>query len=221
MNYAAIGAKFNMLTIMALDHIKPYGTRMWLCKCDCGKTKVVADNALRGNLTKSCGCYRKTGVSGTKHGMSKTRVYHIWQGMVQRCTDPNHISAEYYSEQGVKVCERWRKFENFFADMGEPPTEHHSIDRIKSEGNYEPRNCRWATSTEQANNTKSNTVVTIDGVSKTASAWAREYGVSNHRVLWRLRHGWDPLDALTKPPRATYPRPLKSDDTPLLCPGTA
>lgn len=88
-----------------------------------------------------------------KHGMSRTRVYNIWRGMVRRCHNPKDARYRYYGGRGISVCKEWREdFTRFYADMGEPPTDKHSIDRIKSDGNYEPGNCRWATQQRQCAN---------------------------------------------------------------------
>lgn len=128
-------------------------------RCDCGTVSVVFLKHLRSGASQSCGCFsieRLTERRGENnpvrtHGLSGTRTYDSWRSMLGRCLNPNAPNRRYYGEAGVTVCERWRSFENFLADMGERP-EGKTLDRIDPYGNYEPTNCRWATYREQRAN---------------------------------------------------------------------
>jgi hypothetical protein len=120
----------------------------WHCRCDCGGERIVRGFSLRSGRSKSCGCFSRF---TTRHGLSRTRTYRVWQGIKQRCFNPQAKHYSYYGGRGITVCERWLIFENFYADMGDPPPGL-SLDRIDNNGNYEPGNCRWATAAEQLAN---------------------------------------------------------------------
>ena len=137
--------------------IKPVGysqtNRIWECRCDCGNTVQVSGVSLGNGHTKSCGCLQR---EHKQHGHSpksgKSPTYVSWDAMLQRCSNKNHEKYIRYGERGVRVCRRWRKFENFLADMGERP-KGKTLDRFPDpSGNYKPGNCRWATPKQQAAN---------------------------------------------------------------------
>jgi transposase len=126
--------------------------------------------------------------ASTRHGYYGTPTYESWTAMLARCRYERHPHFKHYGGRGIEVCERWLKFENFLADMGERP-EGLTLDRIRHNDGYEPGNCRWATETEQHRNTRTNRYVTHEGRTMCASAWAEELGVGRHVIYTWLSKG--------------------------------
>lgn len=176
---------------------------IWRCLCDCGKTKVLSLYKLRSGHTKSCGCLKQKKLRAglrTAHGQSKrgavTKTYTVWATMIGRCCNPKDHKYAGYGGRGITVCKRWRdSFENFLADMGEKP-DGMSIDRVNNDGNYEPDNCRWATATQQARNTRRNRLLTVNGETRVLAEWCEKVGLRQGLVFYRLKLGWTPEEAL-------------------------
>lgn len=201
-----IGEKFGRLTVADVGkHNSKRGSYHMICQCDCGKTIEVREDCLTTGNTASCGCLHKESIHKT-HGMHKSRTYRIWAGMKQRCSrNYKGKKSHLYAGKGIKFCDRWMSFENFLADMGEAP-KGLTIDRINSDGNYEPQNCRWATSKTQGNNTSANKIITYKGETKTLSLWADELSIKANTLNYRLIRGWSVERAFNTPvEKRSYP----------------
>lgn len=151
-----IGDKYGRLTVVEFDRLQNRKT-YWKCTCDCGLTVIATGNNLRSGNTKSCGCLRKdtakeTGFNNSVHGEShgnRTRLYTIWCGMRQRCTNPNRDAYKLYGGKGVTICEEWDDYKAFksWAKMN-GYSDNLCIDRINPDEGYYPENCRWITASE-------------------------------------------------------------------------
>jgi len=115
--------------------------------------------------------------------------------MIQRCTNENNPRFQDYGARGIAVCDEWRQFENFYADMGDPP-DGMSIDRIQNDRGYSKGNCHWATDKQQARNMRSNRFVAINGISKPLAEWCDDFNVKYWTVHSRIRRGLSPIEAL-------------------------
>lgn len=178
------------------------GKRCWMCICDCGCIKKIAQGHLRNGHTKSCGCLRTetTIKRNFKHGMTRKSIYRSWQEMTGRCLKPTHPAFKDYGGRGITICSNWiGNFEAFWRDMGNKP-HGTSLDRIDNNGPYCPTNCRWASAKQQANNRRSNAVYVFNGVAHTISEWADIHGIDQCRLRRRLCElSWPIERALLEP----------------------
>ena len=205
------GKKFNMLTAIEVVG-KRSKANLWRCVCECGGETTAIATQLKAGQKTSCGCKKHHARKPrpdlaarnkitTTHGMTGTGTYSSWRSMKFRCENSGSKDYSNYGGRGIKVCEKWSSsFEAFLLDMGERPDET-SLDRIDVNGDYEPSNTRWATQERQSNNKRQNMYVEFNGEVKTATEWARQYGIGNKTLIYRLKNGW-PIDrALTEKPQ--------------------
>lgn len=179
------GQRFGMLVFVA--RVKG---RAWKLRCDCGKEHEADAGNVKAGKTTSCGCFNNRVKIPEQHGMTGTPEYTAWQAMITRATNPNFIGAKDYSARGITVCHAWRhSFTEFYAEVGPRPTPAHSIDRIKNDIGYVPGNVKWSTKTEQAQNRRSNNMLTVDGITKPVIEWAREKGIGRTTLDARVARG--------------------------------
>jgi len=165
----------------------------WFCRCECGNESIVYGHTLKNGESQSCGCLQRELLSKRRksHGMTTTRQYNIWANMKDRCQNPNNEHYEDYGGRGIKVCERWESFEDFWEDTKKTYSDDLSIDRINNDGNYEKDNCRWATVIEQNNNRRICKIFTYHGVTDTIPNLCRTFNKNYENVRKRInRHGW-------------------------------
>lgn len=175
--------RFGRLKVISRAPTPPRGRNaFWTCICDCGNPTIGASANLLGGQKLSCGCWQRETAAerlrNTKytlmHGMSRTPEHNAWTRMIERCTNPNTRQFQNYGGRGIAVADNWRyDFAQFYADMGPRLSAEHSLDRIDNNGNYTAENCRWATRTEQAGNTRVSRVVTVNGIKMHMAAWIR------------------------------------------------
>lgn len=173
--------------------------RFGLFKCRCGVDFESRIESVKFGLTKSCGCLQKEKVTQLKtvHGLKHSPEYNIWLHIKQRCTNPKSKSYSYYGGRGIKICEKWiNSFQEFYNDMGPRPDSTHSIERINNNLGYNKLNCRWATKTEQARNTRATFYLTFQGQKKCVSEWADIFKMPAWLITQRIkRYGWSVEDA--------------------------
>jgi hypothetical protein len=194
-----VGVRFGRLLVLEHLGIGPGKTgRRWRTVCDCGVFKDICAGTLNDGSTQSCGSCVPHSPANKTHNLSKTSIYKIWTGMIQRCENPKGSGYERYGAIGISVCDRWHKFENFLEDMGPRPVGL-TLDRRDNKMGYSPNNCRWATPLEQGRNRKTNLEIVFNGKTQCLTSWADEFGIKECTLTKRLRLGWSMDRALTTP----------------------
>jgi len=194
------GQRFGRLVVIQRAANVGSGQAAWLCKCACGKTKTVRAYLLKNSVTQSCGCLQKERalISSTTHGYRYEKLYGVWNGMKQRCLNPNHTAYKDYGGRGIAVCGEWIQsymaFRNWAISSGY--AEGLEIDRIDVDGDYCPANCRFIVSNANKNNKRNTCRLTLHGVTKTLAEWGRHTGLGNLTIRDRIKSGWSVEDAL-------------------------
>lgn len=189
-----VGNTFGTAKCVRFHEKKPNGSCSYWMECECGTEYTAWAESLKKGTGRWCKECRRKRISEarTTHGKRYTRKYMFWSSMKARCNpDPNQQNYGLYAGRGISMCQRWMEsFDNFDADMPDPPNDALSIDRIDNNGNYEPGNCRWATKMEQANNRRTNVLITFNGKTQTISQWSRELPLDKTTIRKRLLKGW-------------------------------
>lgn len=184
------GNKFGFLTVIReLD--SKLSVRLFELRCVCGKITKQYLTQLRSGKVISCKCVglQRAHAAATKHGLSRSRVYSIWDGMISRCYRAGSGAGwKHYGARGIKTCKRWRKFVNFLADMGQPPDDKSCIDRINPEKNYCKSNCRWAPLLDCSIGTRRaiKARVKFNGEMVNISRLARRFSLSEKQLRYRI-----------------------------------
>lgn len=183
------GKQFTNWTVLELSHVLPRKGAFWRCQCVCGTVRVVSAHNLVDDVSHGCGCTRR---KTTTHGMTGSHEYNSWANMLGRCTNPGNEDYPLYGGRGISVCEEWKRFENFFRDLGERPAGT-TLDRIDCNGNYEPSNVRWAPPIVQANNRRISKVFYFCGKLRPLTEICDMVQLKYLTVYKRLHRGW-PLE---------------------------
>lgn len=185
------GNRYGRLSVIEMAGCNKHKQRLWRCICDCGNDVEVIGFLLRQEQTRSCGCLNKESIAQVnyKHGKSKSKIWSIHRSMMDRCYLKTSHAYNRYGGRGITVCDRWHDFEKFYEDMGDKPNGM-SLDRIDNNSGYSPENVKWASYKEQANNTRSNRILTYMGRSQNISQWADEFNLKMTTIWARLQRGW-------------------------------
>ena len=197
------GKTFNRWTVIQYSHKNKFNNRFWKCICICGQVRVVNESLFKSGRSKSCGCLQKEVVKNNRiHGLAGTKIYFVWAGMKQRCTNPKQVAYKNYGGRGIKVCDEWQEFEPFYKWAAINGYEKgRQLDRINNDLGYSPENCRFITPIENECNRSNNIRLTVGNETKTISEWTREKGFKKDVISARLKLGWTPEMAVSTPVR--------------------
>lgn len=172
------------------------------CCCECGTKREVNIKNLKSGISTSCGCRRSKQLAerNRKHGLRFSKEWRAWQSMKNRCYNSKVVGYPNYGGRGITVYQEWiDNFGKFYAYIGKAP-DGHTLDRIDTNGNYEPGNVRWASHKQQASNKRNNHKINGTCISEISKSLSGNHGL----VIKRLKRGWDLEKAITEPSHANH-----------------
>lgn len=184
-----IGRKFGKLEVIKYVRTNEKRKTIYMCKCDCGNYKEIKRNSLVTGHTKSCGCMERKG--NLKHGQRKTKLYGTWLNIKDRCNNPNNSHFKYYGKKGIQICTEWANDFSVFMEwsLSNGYSEGLTIERIDNNKGYEPSNCKWITTGEQARNRSITKLQNINGKEMSLAEIAREFNIKPSTIYSRYRRG--------------------------------
>lgn len=184
------GQVFGMLTVLHEDTQNQSKVTKWICRCECGNIKSISTKGLRHDNVQSCGCkkFKNNGLT-TRDSAKDLRLYNIWRSMKKRCYLQTDKDFHNYGERGISVCDEWNEnFYSFYLWAKESGySDNLSIDRIDTNGNYTPDNCRWVTLKTQQRNKRTNILLSHNGETKSLVEWCEDLSVYYPTVKEKVR----------------------------------
>lgn len=195
-----IGGRYGRLTVLH-EVERRNGRRLYRCQCDCGAETIVMGGNLKQGHVKSCGCLVYDNHHNKTHGQKGTRLYRIWSGMKNRCSNSNLREYPQYGGRGITICDEWMAFEEFYSWAKQSGyRDDLTIERVDVNGNYEPANCKWIPLGKQALNRTNTLFVTFKGKKRALKGLCRELRLSYPMVFNRIKYlGWTTEKALSTP----------------------
>lgn len=204
--YDLFGKRFGKLTVLERLPANSHGEAIWVCRCDCGNTHLATSYNLTRGKTKQCRecMIKQIADTNRTHGCQPKRLHEIYSNMKTRCHNPKYELWHRYGGRGIKICDEWEKSFESFRDwaFSSGYSEELTLDRINNDGDYCPENCKWSTVTEQANNRRTNRMLTLHGETDTMANWSRRLNLPYWLIQKRVdNYKWSDEKALTEPRR--------------------
>ena len=176
------GHQYGRLTVLGFAGYR-HTALMWKCQCECGSVSDYYRNNLRSGTSTQCiDCrHEDFGERSTTHNMHRTPEYRAWERV----------------RKSDNCCQRWSKFENFYEDLGDRPSDEHHISRSVASRGWKPSNVDWVHRDEVQTQKSNSRMIRFRGKNQTLTAWAEEIGISPASLRYRLKNGWTVKEALT------------------------